>query len=116
MYPRTIHPIDQYAGERLYEQRKELELTQDALAKMLGRPVTFQQIQKYESGRNRLSASMLWEFSQALNLPPEYFFPPFNNESTCCTNLQETKLLELFRLLPADKQNTLLSFLQPEGE
>lgn len=109
-------PCDLYAGERLREQRKELDLTQDALADMLEHPVTFQQIQKYERGRNRMSASTLWQIAQVLDLPPEYFFPPFDDDSARCTNAQEVKLLEQYRLLTANKKQAFLDLLMPEGK
>lgn len=67
------HPIDVHVGHRLRERRILLAIPQDQLAKQTG--ITFQQIQKYESGRNRVSASRLYEFASILNVPVAYFFP-----------------------------------------
>ncbi len=67
------HPIDVHVGSRLRERRILLSIPQDQLAKQTG--ITFQQIQKYESGRNRVSASRLFEFANLLSVPVTYFFP-----------------------------------------
>lgn len=64
--------IDLLLGRRLRNRRRLLGLTQNQLALMVG--VRFQQIQKYESGANRISAARLWRFCQALEVPAAYFF------------------------------------------
>ena len=69
---RKPHPIDIRAGQRLRERRTELNITQQKLAATAG--ITFQQIQKYENATNRMSASRLYELSEILYVPPEYFF------------------------------------------
>jgi len=66
------HPIDQHVGLAIRRRRRELGLTQAALADRLG--VTFQQVQKYERGANRISASMLYAAARALAVPPGAFF------------------------------------------
>ena len=67
-----VHPVDLYVGRRVRQRRVELGLSQDQLAKAVH--VTFQQIQKYEQGVNRVSASKLFEISIVLNAPVGYFF------------------------------------------
>jgi transcriptional regulator with XRE-family HTH domain len=64
--------IDLLLGRRLRNRRRLMGLTQNQLAVKVG--VRFQQIQKYESGANRISASRLWSFAQALEVPVAYFF------------------------------------------
>ena len=64
--------IDKHVGRRLRWRRRELKLSQEALADRLG--VTFQQIQKYERGANRVSAGRLYELAQALETTIAYFF------------------------------------------
>ena len=54
-----------------------LSMTQSALAEQMG--LTFQQLQKYESGANRISASRLWEIAQILNVPVVWFFEEFEH-------------------------------------
>ena len=66
------HPIDLFVGKRLRQRRRLLGLTQQKLADAVG--IRFQQIQKYESGANRISASRLWSLGQALSVPVSYFF------------------------------------------
>jgi transcriptional regulator with XRE-family HTH domain len=63
---RSASAIDKYIGARMREQRLALEITQDRLGNELG--VSFQQIQKYESGKNRVSAARLFYICKALNL------------------------------------------------
>lgn len=64
--------IDRLVGARLRERRLLLGLSQQQLAKALG--ITFQQVQKYENGVNRISASRLWDISRRLEVPIEWFF------------------------------------------
>jgi transcriptional regulator with XRE-family HTH domain len=64
--------IDRRVGSRLRERRLLLGMSQQQLAMALG--VTFQQVQKYENGANRISASRLWDISQRLDVPIEWFF------------------------------------------
>ena len=66
------HPIDLHVGLRLRLRRKELRISQEKLAEALG--LTFQQVQKYERGANRVSASKLWEVAQALKTSVSYFY------------------------------------------
>jgi transcriptional regulator with XRE-family HTH domain len=64
--------IDLHVGKRLRRRRRLLGLTQQQLAESIG--IRFQQIQKYECGANRVTASRLYEVSVALNVPVNYFF------------------------------------------
>ena len=66
------NPVDIYVGEKLKERRKLLGLSQTELANMLG--ISFQQIQKYEKGTNRISASRLVDLSNVLDVNITYFF------------------------------------------
>ena len=67
-----IHPIDARVGQRIREIRKSMEMTQSDLAKKIG--VRFQQVQKYEAGANRVSASKLWMIAEVLGVRVEDFF------------------------------------------
>ena len=66
------NPIDKHVGSRIRERRKELGMSQEKLAEHLG--LTFQQVQKYERGSNRVSASKLFEISRALQTAVAYFY------------------------------------------
>jgi len=72
------HPIDKHVGGRMRLRRIEMRLSQNALADKLG--ITFQAVQKYESGAVRLSASRLYEVAQALAIPPSFFFDSYSDE------------------------------------
>ncbi|MGO1119940.1 helix-turn-helix domain-containing protein [Rhodovibrionaceae bacterium A322] len=66
------HPIDETVGAKVCELRQLNGFSQAALAEKLG--ISFQQVQKYEKGANRISASKLYEISQVLDVPVEVFF------------------------------------------
>ncbi|MFD2235400.1 helix-turn-helix domain-containing protein [Phaeospirillum tilakii] len=66
------NPIDVHVGERLRLRRMLLGLSQEALAGQLG--LTFQQIQKYESGTNRIGASRLYDLARVLEVAVDYFY------------------------------------------
>lgn len=66
------HPVDVAVGKRVRGRRILMGLSQERLGDDLG--VTFQQVQKYERGSNRVSASRLYEISKVLEVPPSYFF------------------------------------------
>jgi transcriptional regulator with XRE-family HTH domain len=70
------HPIDVHVGSRVRKRRTELGMSQEKLGDAV--QLTFQQIQKYERGANRIGASRLFEFSQILDVPIGYFYedPP----------------------------------------
>ena len=69
---RQAHPVDVHVGGRVRLRRVFLGYSQEKLANALG--LTFQQIQKYERGANRISASKLYELSRILSVPVTYFF------------------------------------------
>lgn len=66
------HHVDLFVGTKIRQRRNRLHIDQDTLAKRVG--VSFQQIQKYERGTNRVSASRLYDIAQALSVPIGYFF------------------------------------------
>ncbi|MET0156174.1 MAG: helix-turn-helix domain-containing protein [Rickettsiales bacterium] len=66
------HPVDVYVGGRLRLRRVMLGLSQQELGNAVG--ITFQQVQKYEKGMNRIGASRLFDLSRALHIGVEYFF------------------------------------------
>ncbi|WP_039018618.1 helix-turn-helix domain-containing protein [Halocynthiibacter namhaensis] len=66
------HPVDVHVGKRVRHRRWMVGMTQQQLAEKVG--IKFQQIQKYETGMNRVSASRLWDISETLDVPVAYFF------------------------------------------
>lgn len=71
--------IDIHVGSRVRLRRCVLGLSQENLAEALG--ITFQQIQKYERGTNRVSASRLYQLGQLLDVAPNFFFEGFNEKT-----------------------------------
>ncbi|MDV4153484.1 helix-turn-helix domain-containing protein [Rhizobium brockwellii] len=72
MKAKSPNSIDVYVGNRVRVRRKTLGMTQNGLAELLG--ITFQQIQKYEKGTNRIGASRLQRISEILRVPIGFFF------------------------------------------
>ena len=66
------HPVDAHVGKRIRHRRWMVGMTQQQLADKVG--IKFQQIQKYETGMNRVSASRLWDISDALGVQISFFF------------------------------------------
>lgn len=66
------HPVDVHVGKRIRHRRWMVGMTQQQLADQVG--IKFQQIQKYETGMNRVSASRLWDISATLGVPISFFF------------------------------------------
>ena len=66
------HPVDVHVGARMRQRRTLLGMSQEKLGTAVG--LTFQQIQKYERGSNRIGSSRLFEFAKVLDVPVSYFF------------------------------------------
>ncbi len=71
-HTRAATDIDQHVGRQIRAIRQLYRISQETLAARLG--ITFQQVQKYESGRNRVSASRLWQMALILDCDPNAFF------------------------------------------
>lgn len=70
------HPVDVHVGHMIRTTRRTRGMTQQMLAARVG--VKFQQVQKYETGANRVSASRLWEIAHVLDVPVQHFFDGFD--------------------------------------
>ena len=73
-----VHVVDVHVGKRIRQRRWLTGMTQQKLAELVG--IKFQQIQKYETGANRVSASRLWDIADALGVPVSFFFEGLNAE------------------------------------
>lgn len=97
------HPVDVHVGKRVRHRRWMVGMTQQQLAEKVG--IKFQQIQKYETGMNRVSASRLWDIAEALNVPVAFFFEGVNGSSAAMVEksnvpgdiLADKEALELVR-------------------
>lgn len=106
------NPIDIHVGQKLRIRRTMLGLSQESLAESVG--ITFQQLQKYERGTNRISASRLYNLSLVMKVPVTYFFESLPDEEEALENTQsgtaiddisnrETlELIRAYRSIPDD--------------
>lgn len=99
------HPVDIHVGDKLRLMRTLRGLSQTELAGKVG--LTFQQVQKYESGANRISASRLWEIAEALDTPIGFFFdglrdglPPGGLSESLPANRGNLQLVRYFDGIP----------------
>ncbi|MBP1862080.1 helix-turn-helix domain-containing protein [Rhizobium herbae] len=87
-------PTDLYVGSKIRLQRTLLKMSQTALGERLG--ITFQQIQKYESGKNRVSPSKLHQISEILQVPISVFFPNGGRTDPASQSVEGSDELSLF--------------------
>ena len=73
------NPVDVHVGNRVRLRRTLLGMSQEKLGESLG--LTFQQVQKYERGANRIGASRLWDLSRVLDCPVAFFFEEMDQET-----------------------------------
>lgn len=118
--------VDQLIGLKIKTRRNALRLSQTGLAEAIG--VRFQQVQKYESGANRVSASRLLSIAKALNVPVAFFFQgldalPEENGSTAISgratpsinalpNPVTAEMVALLESLPTEQQQAVMAFLR----
>lgn len=82
------HPVDVYVGSRIKLRRTLLGISQERLGDALD--LTFQQVQKYERGSNRVSASKLFTISEVLDVPISYFFDGLHGSENRAEGLRDT--------------------------
>ncbi|MBX2855659.1 MAG: helix-turn-helix domain-containing protein [Rhodobacteraceae bacterium] len=113
--------VNQCIGARLRHRRWALKLTQNDLAQRVG--LRFQQIQKYETGANRISAAKLLEFSQALDVEPWYFLEGLfdkqeevkdgdNHVMDMITDKEAASLVHHFYKMPPELQESVLDLIK----
>jgi len=99
---------DQHVGRRLRWRRQELKLSQQELADRLG--VTFQQVQKYENGKNRVSAGRLFELAQALETKIAYFYEGMDSVSAAIRRGAAEDAAEFTGLADSDAVDLVIAF------
>ncbi|WP_095590393.1 helix-turn-helix domain-containing protein [Actibacterium ureilyticum] len=105
------HPVDVHVGKRVRHRRWMVGMTQQQLAERVG--IKFQQIQKYETGMNRVSASRLWDIADALEVPVSFFFEGLDQKNAGAQTeaslpadlLSDKEALELVRSYYAIPEN-----------
>ncbi len=99
------HPVDVHVGQRVAVRRKLLRLSQKDLARHVD--YSYQQVQKYEKGQNRVSASVLYEFSGALGVPVSFFFEGLPTRASQLDRLKETQAPTDFASDPMRKPDVI---------
>lgn len=93
------HPVDAHVGKRIRHRRWMVGMTQQQLADKVG--IKFQQIQKYETGMNRVSASRLWDIAESLGVQISFFFEGLGEQAAAQAvegdMLADREALELVR-------------------
>jgi transcriptional regulator with XRE-family HTH domain len=113
-YPKLqVDPVDIHVGARIKLLRKLKEVSQDKLAEHLG--ITFQQVQKYESGNNRISASKLWGVCVRFGVTPNFFFEGLETSTAAETNIfsdDELRAIDNVRRLEAAMREGVFLMLE----
>lgn len=101
------NPVDVFVGNRVRIYRTLKGFSQEALGAALG--LTFQQIQKYEKGQNRIGASRLWDISQTLQVPVAYFYEGISEKTKSLSprNIQKGATKALIRKAQEEKESLL---------
>ncbi len=105
--PKSLEPdpVDIHVGQRVAVRRKLLKLSQMDLANHVG--YSYQQVQKYEHGTNRVSASVLYEFSGALDVPVSFFFEELPTKASKRGRRKKTRTPTGFASDPMSKQDVI---------
>ncbi|WP_455272864.1 helix-turn-helix domain-containing protein [Rhizobium herbae] len=91
---KTPLPTDIYVGSRIRLQRTFLQMSQTVLGERLG--ITFQQVQKYENGKNRVSPSRILQISEIFKVPISFFFPDGRQTEPVSQSIEGSDELSLF--------------------
>ncbi|MEZ5675610.1 MAG: helix-turn-helix transcriptional regulator [Thalassovita sp.] len=116
------HPVDIHVGKRVRQRRWLVGMTQQQLAERVG--IKFQQIQKYETGANRISASRLWDIADVLEVPVSFFFEGIEGNNSAgrdksedmMTNREALDLVRSFYAIPAEQRRQLFELAKVLSE
>ena len=118
------HPVDVHVGKRIRQRRWMNGTTQQQLAEAVG--IKFQQIQKYETGMNRVSASRLWDIARVLAVPVSFFFDGLDAEggetlqgdvpSDVLTDKEALELLRSYYAIPENQRRRLFDLARVLSE
>ncbi len=122
-----MNEIDVFVGNRIRARRYALGISQTELGAAIG--VRFQQIQKYETGANRVSASRLWAVAEKLGVEIEYFFQGIrpirdgndgigkpDNQMMFLSDQESMQMMELFHKLPSSQRSAVLAIVRSMAE
>ncbi|MEL6639938.1 MAG: helix-turn-helix transcriptional regulator [Pseudomonadota bacterium] len=119
------HPVDVHVGKRIRHRRWMSGTTQQQLAERVG--IKFQQIQKYETGMNRVSASRLWDIANVLEVPVSFFFEGMENAdlvegdaanmpADIMTDKEALELLRSYYAIPENQRRRLFDLARVLSE
>ncbi|HUF86681.1 MAG TPA: helix-turn-helix transcriptional regulator [Thermohalobaculum sp.] len=118
------HHVDVHVGHRVRQRRWMLGLTQSQLAGRVG--IRFQQVQKYETGENRMSASRLWDVAGALRVPVTFFYDGLEGgvseargakaQSAALPDREAIDLVRAFHAMPQVQRRHLFDLARALGQ
>jgi len=119
-----FYPVDVHVGKRIRHRRWVSGTTQQQLADQVG--IKFQQIQKYETGMNRVSASRLWDIAHALHVEVSFFFEGLDSEqidgalegmpSDILSDKEALELLRSYYAIPENQRRRLFDLARVLSE
>lgn len=113
-----INPIDEIVGFNIRRGRLKSGMTQHQLGRRIG--VTAQQVQKYEIGKNRVSASRLWEIARTQSIPIDGYFEKIeckgDDRKNYLVDIKPLELLSIYVALPPSKRTCLLNLAKSLAE
>lgn len=116
MNEEQLKGTDRHVGQRLREARILRGMSQHDLAVAIG--LTFQQVQKYEKGSNRISASRLYQIGKVLRLKPAYFFeglPEYGDKEIEAFTAEHIKLIRHYEAVPKAMKKEFFQLLKSVG-
>jgi len=119
------HPVDIHVGKRVRHRRWMKGVTQQQLGDNVG--IKFQQIQKYETGMNRVSASRLWDIAEALEVPVSFFFDgfqettddsvtPISQQGDLLADKEALELVRSYYAIPESQRRKLFDLARVLGD
>ena len=116
------HPVDIHVGQRVCQRRQLLDMTLQQLGDKVG--ITFQQIQKYEIGRNRIGASRMWDIAAVLEVSVSFFFEEIDGQAPDTgkvrgdplTDKEALDLVRTYYAIPENQRRQLFDLARALGE
>lgn len=105
-----VHPVDKLVGQRIRSLRHLLSMSQTDLAQKVG--IKFQQIQKYETGANRVSASRLSEIAKVMKVQISHFFDEDWNGRSVELDKEALEVVAMFSRLTPAKKKTIVGLIK----
>ncbi len=116
------HPVDVHVGQRVRQRRWLAGMTQQQLAERVG--IKFQQLQKYETGTNRISASRIWDIAAVMEVPVSFFFEGLEGQARdtgearadILTDKEAVDLVRAYYSIPENQRRKLFDLALVLGE